>query len=79
MIKALDETRPQEPLGVVDWGRDEPRDSDREVKDPERGSREKVLVSGLMLMTLFERRDEGGRGDEARLLDVMLASSASCA
>lgn len=79
MMKALEETLPQELLGVVEDGCVEPRDSDLEANEPERGSNEKVLVPELTLIILLGRLEDGGRGDEARLvLTLMLSESGLC-
>ena len=71
----LDETRPQELLGVVEesWKESyEPARNDE--ADSDWGTREKVL-SELTLMTLFGRREDRGRGDEVRLEALTLSGS----
>ena len=75
MRKTLDETRPQELLGVVYENCGELRDSARKDEvEADCGMREKVL-SELTLMALLGRLEEGGREDEARLDTLKVSGS----
>lgn len=71
----MDDTRPQELLGVVEVNCGEPNESVRDDTESYCGSTEKVL-SELILITLFRRQEDGGRGDEARLDALTLSADA---